>query len=43
MKLKTNKIFTKGSSKKLEIQRIGMKLKNLIFDKLRLNDKIENK
>jgi hypothetical protein len=43
MKLKTNKTFTKGSNKELEIQKMRMKLKNLIFDKLRLNDEIENK
>jgi hypothetical protein len=43
MKLKTNKTFTKGSKKELEIQKMRMKLKNLIFDKLRLNDEIENK
>jgi len=39
MKLKTNKTFTKRvKEKKIEIERIRTKLKNIIFDKLRLND-----
>jgi hypothetical protein len=42
--LKTNKFFTKGPKEKiLEIQRIRMKLENVIIDKLGLKDKIENK
>jgi len=43
MKLKTNKTFTKGLGKKLEIKKIKIKLENIIFGKLGLNDKIENK
>jgi hypothetical protein len=39
MKLKTNKTFTKRvKEKKIEIERIRTKLKNIIFGKLRLND-----
>jgi hypothetical protein len=43
MKLKINKTFTKRRTKKLKIQRMRTKLENIIFDKLRLNDEIENK
>jgi hypothetical protein len=44
MELKTNKTFTKSQRKKnLKIKRIRIKLKNIIFYKLRLNDEIENK
>jgi hypothetical protein len=43
IKLKTNKILQKGQGKKLEIKRLRTKLKNIIFDKLRLKYKIENK
>jgi hypothetical protein len=44
MKLKTNKNYKKKSQgKKLEIKRIRVKLKNIIFGKLGLNDKIKNK
>jgi len=44
MKLKTNKSFTKKvEKKKLKIQRTRTTLENIIFDKLGLNDEIENK
>ena len=43
MKLKTNKTFTKKKGKKLEIQRGRTELKNIIFDKLEVNEKIKNK
>jgi len=43
IKLKTTKTFTKGSKKKYEIQRMRTTLENIIFGKLRLNDKIKNK
>jgi hypothetical protein len=44
MKLKINKTFTKRlEQKKLKIQRMRTKLENIILDKLRLNDEIENK
>jgi len=43
IKLKTTKTFTKGSKKKNEIQRMRTTLENIIFDKLKLNDKIKNK
>jgi len=43
IKLKTTKTFTKGSKKKNEIQRMRTTLENIIFGKLRLNDKIKNK
>jgi hypothetical protein len=42
MKLKTNKTFTKWSRKKIEIQKIKTKLKNIIFGILGLKDKIKN-
>jgi hypothetical protein len=42
MKLKTNKTFIKGR-KKIEIQRMRTTLENIIFGKLKLNNKIENK
>jgi len=42
MKLKTTKSFTKRLRKKIEIQRMRTTL-NIISDKLRLNDEIENK
>jgi len=43
IKLKTNKIFIKVPRKKLKIKRMRTKLENMIFGKLGLNDKIENK
>jgi hypothetical protein len=43
MKLKTNKIFSKGQRKKIKIKIIRTKLENIIFSKLGLNDDIENK
>jgi hypothetical protein len=44
MKLKTTKTFTKEIRIKIKkFQRIMTKLKNIIFGKLRLKDKIENK
>jgi hypothetical protein len=43
VKLKTNKTFTKWTRKKIKIKRIRTKLKNIIFDKLGLKDKIKNK
>jgi hypothetical protein len=42
MKLNTNKTFTQGSRKKIEIKRMRTKLKNIIFDNLGLKNKIEN-
>ena len=43
MKLKTNKIFSKGQRKKIKIKIIRTKLENIIFSKLGLNDDTENK
>jgi hypothetical protein len=43
VKLKTNKTFTKWTRKKIEIKIIRTKLKNIIFGKLGLKDKIKNK
>jgi hypothetical protein len=43
LKLKTNKTFRKGPRKKIKIKRMRTRLENIIFGKLRLNDKIENK
>jgi len=43
IKLKTNKFFIKVPRKKLKIKRMRTELENMIFGKLRLNDKIENK
>ena len=43
MNLKTIKTFTKKSKKKIEIQRIITTLDNIIFDKLELKNKIENR
>jgi hypothetical protein len=43
MKLKTNKTFTNYPRKKLKIQRMRTKLKNIIFDKLRFKNEIEKK
>jgi len=43
MKLKTNKMFSKGQRKKIKIKIIRTKLENIIFSKLGLNDDIENK
>lgn len=44
MKLKGNKIFTNGPRKKtFIIKRIKIKLNTKIYDKLELNDEIENK
>jgi len=37
------KLIQKDEGKKLEILRIRTKLENIIFDKLKLNDEIENK
>ena len=41
MKLKTSKFLIKRP--KLKIQIIRIKLKNIIFDKLKFSNKIENK
>jgi len=41
--LKKNKTFIKGPRKKLKIKRMRIKLKNIIYDKLGLKDKIEKK
>jgi len=41
VKLKTNKFFTKR--KKIEIKRTRKKLKKVIYEKLRLKNKIKNK
>ena len=41
MKLKTNKTFTKWTIKK--IKRLRIKLKNIIYYKLGLDDEIKNK
>jgi hypothetical protein len=43
IKLKKNKTFIKGPRKKLKIKRIRIKLKNIIYDKLGLKDKIKKK
>jgi hypothetical protein len=44
MKFKTNKSLTKRpKKKKLEIKIMRIKLENIIFGKLRLNDEIETK
>jgi predicted DNA-binding antitoxin AbrB/MazE fold protein len=43
MKLKPLKRLQKDQGKKIEIQRIRAKLKNIIFSKLGLKDEIENK
>jgi len=43
MKLKTNKMFSKGQRKKIKIKIIRIKLENIIFSKLGLNDDTENK
>jgi len=43
MKLKTNKMFSKGQRKKIKIKIIRTKLENIIFSKLGLNDDTENK
>jgi len=43
MKLKTNKTFTKMLRKKIKVKRMRINLKNIIFGKLGLKDKIENK
>jgi hypothetical protein len=41
MKIKTNKTFYKRTKKNiLEIKKIKIKLKNIIFDKLGLKDEI---
>jgi hypothetical protein len=37
------KLLQKSQGKKLEIQRLRMTLKNIIFGKLGLNDEIKNK
>ena len=41
VKLKTNKFFTKR--KKIEIKRTWKKLEKLIYEKLKLKNKIKNK
>jgi len=41
VKLKTNKFFTKR--KKIEIKRTRKKLEKVIYEKLRLKNKIKNK
>jgi hypothetical protein len=41
VKLKTNKFFTKR--KKIEIKRTREKLEKLIYEKLKLKNKIKNK
>jgi hypothetical protein len=38
IKLKTNKSFTKGTRKKIEIKRIKIRLKKIIYDKLKFKD-----
>jgi hypothetical protein len=43
MNLKTIKTFTKKSKKKIEIQRIITTLDNIIFDKLKLKNKIKKR
>jgi hypothetical protein len=43
MKLKTNKTFTKMLRKKIKVKRMRINLKNIIFGKLGLKDKIKNK
>jgi hypothetical protein len=43
MKLKTNKMFSKGQRKKIKIKIIRTKLENIIFAKLKFSDEIENK
>jgi hypothetical protein len=43
MKLKINKNFIKRSRKQFEFKKIRTKSKNIIYDKLRLKDEIENK
>jgi hypothetical protein len=42
LKLKRNKICTKGLRKKIEIKRIRIKLKKIIYHKLELKDEIKN-
>jgi hypothetical protein len=43
MKLKTIKLLQNDQEEKLEIQRMRTELKNIVFDKLKLNDETENK
>jgi hypothetical protein len=43
MKLKTIKLLQNDQEEKLEIQRMRTELKNIVFDKLELNDETENK
>jgi hypothetical protein len=43
MNLKTIKTFTKNPRKKIEIQTIKTTLENIIFNKLGLKNKIENR
>ena len=40
---KKEKFYKRGKKKKLKIKRIRIKLKNIIYDKLGLKDKIEQK
>jgi len=40
---KKEKFYKRGKKKKLKIKRIRIKLKNIIYDKLGLKDKIEKK
>jgi len=43
MKLKTNKTFTKMLRKKIKVKKMRINLKNIIFGKLGLKNKNENK
>ena len=43
MKLKTIELLQNDQEEKLEIQRMRTELKNIVFDKLELNDETENK
>jgi len=43
IKLKINKTSIKGIRKNIRNKKIWTKLKKIIYDKLRLKDKIENK
>jgi hypothetical protein len=42
-KIENHSNFYKKTKKKIEIQIMKVKLENIIFDKLRLEDDIENK
>jgi len=43
IKLKTNKTFNKGLRKKNKNSKNKNQIENIIFEKLRFNDEIENK